>query len=90
MLNGLTAAEALRATKHPCCRQTLYRHVRKMRQMQQLKPNGDAQNAAKPFNSVIEKPSVPSCVQTTLSESVSSPLTMPDCFVDEEIPLYLF
>ena len=89
MLNGLTAAEALRATKHPCCRQTLYRHVRIMRQLHQLKPNGDAPNAVKSSNVLNEKPSVPSCVETTFSESVSSPLTMPDCFADEETPYHL-
>ena len=89
--NGLTAAEALRATKHPCCRQTLYRHVRKLKQLVLNEVVGNVvdvmfdknKNAVMP-NITSENIGVPSCVTTTLTESVSSPLTMPDCFDDDE------
>lgn len=82
--NGLTAAEALRATKNPCCRQTLYRHVRKLKEV----INGVLEGTLLKEKALEnENRGVPLCVTTYVSESVSSPLTMPDCF-DEDTADY--
>jgi len=72
VFDGLTVTEALRVTKNPCCRQTVHRQVRKLKEIVHLLPEN-------------EKKVYPYSVTTSISVSVSSPLTMPDCFDEDTV-----
>mmetsp|Transcript_22618 Transcript_22618/g.21742 ORF Transcript_22618/g.21742 Transcript_22618/m.21742 type:complete len:152 (-) Transcript_22618:209-664(-) len=82
----LTVVEALRATRHPCCKQTLYRHVRIMKQLILDKYEAQMPMMMKAIEDEVEVEKeivgVPPKICCEWIHCVS-PLTMPGCFSDD-------